>query len=159
MMARIKLTRSEWIDLNGGDHSDSEWNSLIRIYDNHCVRCGSKCAKSELTKDHIVPVTKGGTNNIDNIQPLCLSCNILKNNRNSNDYRDNYFQRFSFARDRLKNIRLVRYLIHTNLRLRFELETNSINDYNRGLRMIREWGLETKLNDLVEGELVEWIFC
>lgn len=31
-----------------------------------------------LTKDHIVPVAKGGENVIDNYQPMCIHCNRLK---------------------------------------------------------------------------------
>ena len=44
--------------------------------DNHlCLRCG---AKHGLSIDHIVPVSKGGQNTIDNLQTLCMPCNISK---------------------------------------------------------------------------------
>jgi hypothetical protein len=39
-----------------------------------------------LTPDHVVPVTLGGPNTIDNIQPLCRPCNMAKY-RTPADYR------------------------------------------------------------------------
>ena len=44
--------------------------------DNHlCLRCG---AKHGLSIDHIVPVSKGGQNTLDNLQTLCMPCSISK---------------------------------------------------------------------------------
>lgn len=34
-----------------------------------------------LTADHIVPLSKGGTNTWDNLQGLCLSCNSAKRDK------------------------------------------------------------------------------
>jgi hypothetical protein len=42
-----------------------------------CVCCGENI-RLALSYDHIIPKSKGGTKQPDNIQLLCLSCNQLK---------------------------------------------------------------------------------
>jgi 5-methylcytosine-specific restriction endonuclease McrA len=64
---------------NGGNHSLKEWNELKKITGNHCLECWKVLDK--LAQDHIIPITKGGTDFIDNIQPLCKSCNSSKHNK------------------------------------------------------------------------------
>lgn len=50
--------------------------------ESHCVWCGVKfCGKSPLTRrtrDHILPKSRGGSNEWSNIQALCGACNGLK---------------------------------------------------------------------------------
>jgi 5-methylcytosine-specific restriction endonuclease McrA len=55
-----------------------EWASLCDIYNHVCLMCGKP---EPLTIDHIVPLSKGGSNFIQNIQPLCRSCNSSKSNK------------------------------------------------------------------------------
>jgi hypothetical protein len=46
-----------------------------------CCLCGKSPATNVLTileVDHILPVVKGGLNNLDNLQTICKSCNIGK---------------------------------------------------------------------------------
>lgn len=43
-----------------------------------CKECGEKFKLSEMHLDHIVPVNKGGNNEITNFQLLCEHCNCSK---------------------------------------------------------------------------------
>lgn len=61
-----------------GSFTESEWLKVCARFGHRCPSCGKHCA---LTADHIIPLSKGGTNDISNIQPLCRSCNARKNNR------------------------------------------------------------------------------
>lgn len=54
------------------------WKSILEEHDYACVICGTK---DNIVIDHIVPLSKGGTNTLDNVQPLCISCNSVKGNR------------------------------------------------------------------------------
>jgi 5-methylcytosine-specific restriction endonuclease McrA len=61
-----------------GSHTATDWALLKAAYGNKCWRCGST---ERLTEDHIVPLSRGGTNDIDNIAPLCGPCNSSKGAR------------------------------------------------------------------------------
>lgn len=68
-----------------------EWEALKEKYNHTCLRCGKKEPEIKLTVDHILAVSKGGSNSIDNIQPLCGSCNSSKGSTFV-DYRKRYEQ-------------------------------------------------------------------
>lgn len=72
-----------------GTHTKEEWNALQKACGNRCVICGThKRALNgvSLCKDHIVPIYRGGSDAIDNIQPVCRQCNTSKGPA-SKDYR------------------------------------------------------------------------
>ena len=44
-------------------------------YGKKCLSCGST---KNISIDHIIPIHQGGKNKLDNLQPLCKSCNSKK---------------------------------------------------------------------------------
>jgi 5-methylcytosine-specific restriction endonuclease McrA len=56
--------------------SGAQWREIKDAYGHCCVYCGRKMQR--LTMDHIVPLSKGGTNTASNIVPACMSCNSSK---------------------------------------------------------------------------------
>jgi len=53
----------------------------------HCELCGIAADVKALEVDHIVPRNQGGTDDIDNLQALCYSCNAMKRDRDDTDFR------------------------------------------------------------------------
>lgn len=43
-----------------------------------CRECGATNKETTLHVDHIIPVAKGGTNKLSNLQTLCEKCNLSK---------------------------------------------------------------------------------
>jgi 5-methylcytosine-specific restriction endonuclease McrA len=64
-----------------GSYKLEEWIELKARYRYMCLCCGRSEPEIKLEADHVIPLSKGGFNNIDNIQPLCRSCNSHKHNK------------------------------------------------------------------------------
>lgn len=69
-----------------GSFTAAEWKALVEHYDHKCLCCGRSDIPMHV--DHVIPLSKGGSNNIDNLQPLCKSCNSRKRDKTI-DYRPN----------------------------------------------------------------------
>ena len=59
-----------------GAHTREQWIALIGEFEGRCVRCGEE--GWHLDRDHIIPLYQGGSDGIENIQPLCARCNAGK---------------------------------------------------------------------------------
>lgn len=61
-----------------GSHTQAEWLALVGRYLGRCALCG---VGAKMTRDHVIPLSKGGSDYISNIQPLCNRCNARKNDK------------------------------------------------------------------------------
>lgn len=82
--------RLERLKVNGGSHTNAEWQLLLsrtpccpeckRQWDEIPKRPDSRY-QTVWTKDHIIPVIDGGTDDISNILPLCYECNFKRHTK------------------------------------------------------------------------------
>jgi len=79
----IKSRRRTTATQAGGSFTPQEWKVLCRRHCNKCLCCKRH---RKLTADHVIPVSRGGTSSIGNIQPLCGPCNSSKGTKTI-DYR------------------------------------------------------------------------
>lgn len=74
-----------------GNHTEGQWFERIAFQNSICFWCfRSLLDSSKLfngTKDHLIPLARGGTNFIENIVASCWPCNRLKGKRTATEFR------------------------------------------------------------------------
>lgn len=76
--AHLQRSRELAKRVSGGTHTFQQWLELKNWGGNICFNCRRSEPEIKLTRDHIVPLSQGGSDGITNIQPLCLPCNVRK---------------------------------------------------------------------------------
>ena len=80
---------------NGGHISPAEWRSVLARFNGKCAKCGSP---DNIHMDHVVPLAKGGKHSVDNVQPLCATCNLRKHTK-IEDYRGKFYEPLALPLD------------------------------------------------------------
>ena len=65
-----------------------ERNLIYNRTEGHCGICGRFIPLEEYTIDHIIPLSKGGTNDLDNLQACCSFCNKAKDDSLGDEFFD-----------------------------------------------------------------------
>jgi 5-methylcytosine-specific restriction endonuclease McrA len=81
--AKNQLRRAREVGA-GGRFTAAEWQSLVARSESQCAYCG---AVAPLEADHRIPLSRGGSNSIDNILPACGPCNRKKRNLTEAEFR------------------------------------------------------------------------
>ena len=84
--------------------------TLFRRDDHRCLYCGNRSTRSQLTRDHVLPASRGGTNKWENVVAACKRCNWQKDNKTPEEagmpllavpFRPNPFEWHFLAKDRV----------------------------------------------------------
>jgi len=91
-----KLSLSQQHRAIVGRHSEAEWAQLLQSWGWRCFYCGSSIRlrweasplppENEATKDHLVPICRGGVDYIENIVPACKRCNCMKGMKTADEF-------------------------------------------------------------------------
>ena len=63
---------------------------LMRRQGNTCVYCGYRRTAPSFDIDHMIPVVRGGSNHISNLQVICRPCNQRKGLQTDQEFRTRY---------------------------------------------------------------------
>lgn len=72
---------------NIGTHAEHEWKDLLESNHYLCSYCDSVLTFESATRDHILPIARGGDDSIGNIAVACLRCNRKKWKRTPEEFR------------------------------------------------------------------------
>lgn len=67
-------------------HTEIEWRDKLQAFNFSCAYCGDSILQNT-TKDHDVPLSKGGDDSIGNILPCCWPCNQAKGQMTGEEFR------------------------------------------------------------------------
>lgn len=67
----------------GPAHTLAEWRALVESCGGRCFYCHEA---KPLTRDHKVPLVRGGSDAIENIAPACRSCNFRKGRKTADEF-------------------------------------------------------------------------
>lgn len=62
-------------------------NNVLNKYNKKCAYCGNGITLEDMKIDHIIPQSKGGTDDLDNLMPACEICNHYKDSHNLNKFK------------------------------------------------------------------------
>jgi 5-methylcytosine-specific restriction endonuclease McrA len=78
----------EYIDLRKRRRNSGKQRFRILVRDRfRCQYCGDRFTAAELTLDHIMPRSRGGSDECDNLCACCFACNQRKGNRTPDEAR------------------------------------------------------------------------
>lgn len=144
LSAAQKRSRRLSIARSIATHTEEEWRGLL-VFCGKCVKC--KNPSDRLVKDHIQPIYQGGSDGIENLQPLCPGCNSSKG-ADSTDYRPNGWQNCCEAVAK----RLAKRLASSSSS---PSNSNKERDTARGAPCTIEQAKQSAANSMIPADLAE----
>ena len=77
-------------------YSDKDRKTIYNKSGGRCELCGQRLALENMTLDHIVPLSMGGEDSMENLQAACFACNQFKSNILPDDFMDRIIKIFLY---------------------------------------------------------------
>lgn len=81
-------------------YSDEERKIIYNKSGGRCELCGRRLLFEEMTLDHIVPLSMGGEDSMENLQAACYACNQFKSNILPDDFMDRIIKIFLYQTEK-----------------------------------------------------------
>lgn len=93
-------------------YSENQRKIIYQRADGRCQLCGRKIEFNNMTVDHIIPISKGGSNDMDNTEATCFPCNQFKSNIFPAEFVDRITEIFLFQMEKKHSNRLKWKIAH-----------------------------------------------
>lgn len=93
--------------------STNERKTIYNKTEGKCAICGRFVPFDEFTVDHIIPLAKGGNNELKNLQCTCQTCNLIKQDILPEDLMDKITEIVSYQLETSDNDNLMKKMIET----------------------------------------------
>lgn len=57
------------------------WRQFLEAHGHKCYLCDRPLTAATMTVDHVLPLSRGGPDTLDNLKPCCVTCNLEKASR------------------------------------------------------------------------------
>lgn len=78
-----------------------EKETVYERYNGHCAICGRPVSPKRMTISHKTPLSKGGTNGMENLLLSCWSCSQAKQNLSMEEFYQKIGELFFFNTDKI----------------------------------------------------------
>jgi 5-methylcytosine-specific restriction endonuclease McrA len=142
-----------------GCHSKREWLDKLRASGFLCFYCGKELVGRNATRDHFIPLSKGGSDSISNIVPACRRCNCKKGTLTGQEFLAQILQREQgFSPDHMPAEFLSVYDPHATTTSKCNFKITKTRSSNRGVENVdnfyRRAPSHSKVTSTPEGNLL-----
>lgn len=96
-------------------YSDEERKIIYNKSGGRCELCGQRLLFEKMTLDHIVPLSMGGEDDVENLSCTCYPCNLFKGNILPSDFMERITDIFLYQMEKQHKDRVKWKIVHKML--------------------------------------------
>lgn len=93
-------------------YSREERKIIYNKSNGRCELCGQRLSLENMTLDHIIPLSMGGKDDMENLQATCLACNQFKSNILPDDFMEKIIKIFLYQTEKKCSSDMKLKIIH-----------------------------------------------